>query len=178
MTKEQIKKLVVENTGIDIDNPIRKRPFVEARAIYYKLLKEYTLLSLAEIGDHVKKNHATVIHGIKNLDSWCKSDVTLKNKYLNSKIRLEILKENIKSDNLVLKKEINLADVEKIVDRYLNLKQKASKQTESNKELLEQVNCFFNILKNLTNKYNENERENRSLKRRFLYWKNKFKNNY
>ena len=77
-----------------------------------------------------------------------------------------------------LRKEINLADVEKIVDRYLNLKQKASKQTESNKELLEQVNCFFNILKNLTNKYNENERENRSLKRRFLYWKNKFKNNY
>ena len=93
MTKEQIKKLVIENTGIDIDNPVRKRAFVEARAIYYKLLREYTLLSLVEIGDYVKKNHATVIHGIKNLDSWCKLDVNLKNKYLNIRSGLDVLKE-------------------------------------------------------------------------------------
>ena len=143
MTKEQIKKLVIENTGIDIDNPVRKRPFVEARAIYYKLLREYTLLSLVEIGDYVKKNHATVIHGIKNLDSWCKLDVNLKNKYLNIRSGLDVLKENIELDN---------ADVEKIVDRYIKLKQKASKLIESNKELLEQV-------KNITNKYNEREKQ-------------------
>ncbi len=143
MTKEQIKKLVIENTGIDIDNPVRKRAFVEARAIYYKLLREYTLLSLVEIGDYVKKNHATVIHGIKNLDSWCKLDVNLKNKYLNIRSGLDVLKENIELDN---------ADVEKIVDRYIKLKQKASKLIESNKELLEQV-------KNITNKYNEREKQ-------------------
>ena len=143
MTKEQIKKLVIENTGIDIDNPVRKRPFVEARAIYYKLLREYTLLSLVEIGDYVKKNHATVIHGIKNLDSWCKLDINLKNKYLNIRSGLDVLKENIELDN---------ADVEKIVDRYIKLKQKASKLIESNKELLEQV-------KNITNKYNEREKQ-------------------
>jgi len=143
MTKEQIKKLVIENTGIDIDNPVRKRPFVEARAIYYKLLREYTLLSLVEIGDYVKKNHATVIHGIKNLDSWCKLDVNLKNKYLNIRSGLDVLKENIELDN---------ADVEKIVDRYIKLKQKASKLIESNKELLEQ-------LKDITNKYNEREKQ-------------------
>ena len=143
MTKEQIKKLVIENTGIDIDNPVRKRAFVEARAIYYKLLREYTLLSLVEIGDYVKKNHATVIHGIKNLDSWCKLDVNLKNKYLNIRSGLDVLKENIELDN---------ADVEKIVDRYIKLKQKASKLIESNKELLEQV-------KNITNKYNEMEKQ-------------------
>ena len=122
MNKEQIKKLVIENTGIDIDNPVRKRAFVEARAIYYKLLREYTLLSLVEIGDYVKKNHATVIHGIKNLDSWCKLDVNLKNKYLNIRSGLDVLKENIELDN---------ADVEKIVDRYIKLKQKASKLIES-----------------------------------------------
>ena len=143
MTKEQIKKLVIENTGIDIDNPVRKRAFVEARAIYYKLLREYTLLSLVEIGDYVKKNHATVIHGIKNLDSWCKLDVNLKNKYLNIRSGLDVLKENIELDN---------ADVEKIVDRYIKLKQKASKLIESNKELLEQ-------LKDITNKYNEREKQ-------------------
>tara|TARA_B100001559_G_scaffold225576_1_gene189551 strand:+ start:108 stop:569 length:462 start_codon:yes stop_codon:yes gene_type:complete len=143
MTKEQIKKLVIENTGIDIDNPVRKRSFVEARAIYYKLLREYTLLSLVEIGDYVKKNHATVIHGIKNLDSWCELDVNLKNKYLNIRSGLDVLKENIELDN---------ADIEKIVDRYIKLKQKASKLIESNKELLEQI-------KKLTNKYNEREKQ-------------------
>ena len=143
MTKEQIKKLVIENTGIDIDNPVRKRPFVEARAIYYKLLREYTLLSLVEIGDYVKKNHATVIHGLKNLDSWCKSDINLKNRYLNIRTGLDILKENIELEN---------ADIEKIVDKYIKLKQKASKLIESNKELLEQV-------KNITNKYNEREKQ-------------------
>ena len=143
MTKEQIKKLVIENTGIDIDNPVRKRAFVEARAIYYKLLREYTSLSLSEIGKYVKKDHTTVIHGIKNLNDWCDVDIGLKNKYLNIRSALDVIKENVKIDN---------ADVEKIVDRYIKLKQKASKLIESNKELLEQ-------LKDITNKYNEREKQ-------------------
>ena len=70
-------------------------------------------------------------------------DVNLKNKYLNNRSGLDVLKENIELDN---------ADVEKIVDRYIKLKQKASKLIESNKELLEQV-------KNITNKYNEREKQ-------------------
>lgn len=143
MTKEQIKKLVIENTGIDIDNPVRKRAFVEARAIYYKLLREYTSLSLSEIGNYVKKDHATVIHGIKNLNDWCDVDIGLKNKYLNIRSGLDVIKENVEIDN---------ADVEKIVDKYIKLKQKTSKLIESNKELLEQI-------KKLTNKYNEREKQ-------------------
>jgi len=69
-------------------------------------------------------------------------DVNLKNKYLNIRSGLDVLKENIELDN---------ADVEKIVDRYIKLKQKASKLIESNKELLEQV-------KDITNKYTEREK--------------------
>lgn len=44
----------------------RYRPLIEERSQWFYFLYRYTRLSLQEIGDMFGKNHATVIHSIKN----------------------------------------------------------------------------------------------------------------
>ena len=55
-------------TGLNIRKRTQKREYFLARAIYYKLAKEYTFCSLSKIGAEVGKDHATVLHGIKKFD--------------------------------------------------------------------------------------------------------------
>ena len=52
---------------LDIRNQTRKREYVEARAFYYELARKITIHSLAEIGKPLGKDHATVIHGLRNV---------------------------------------------------------------------------------------------------------------
>jgi len=75
---EKIKRLIKLEYGYDVNAPTRKREFVEARAMYYTILKEFTNLTLAGIARTVNKNHATILHGLKNFKYWTKQ-----NKYLN-----------------------------------------------------------------------------------------------
>ena len=65
MKLQKIKELVENNTNISIVTKNRKREIVYARSIYYKLCKEHTRESLSTIGKTVKRDHATVLHGIK-----------------------------------------------------------------------------------------------------------------
>jgi hypothetical protein len=55
------------NTFLDIK--CRRRENVYARAIYYKLAKEFTIEPLHKIGKEVKRNHATVVNGLKVFDN-------------------------------------------------------------------------------------------------------------
>ncbi|MHA1916274.1 MAG: helix-turn-helix domain-containing protein [Promethearchaeota archaeon] len=48
----------------------RKREIVVARQIAMKLMRIHTALSLQAIGDFFNKDHATVLHGSKNVDNW------------------------------------------------------------------------------------------------------------
>lgn len=59
---------VSEKTGIPLSrlkNGDRKREVVDARFVYYRRAKEKTRHSLVEIGKLVHKDHATVLHGIR-----------------------------------------------------------------------------------------------------------------
>ena len=67
MNTKTIKSLVEERTNINLLNPTRKRNAVYARAIYFKLCKQLTTLTLKEIGLTLGKDHATVLHSIKNI---------------------------------------------------------------------------------------------------------------
>jgi hypothetical protein len=67
MTTEKIKQLVEEELGYNIDVKSRKRKIVYGRAIYFKICKDRTNLSLYEIGQTLNLNHATVIHSLKNV---------------------------------------------------------------------------------------------------------------
>lgn len=64
---QEIRSYVEGCLNVDLSFRTRKRDAVYARAVYFKLCKEYTKLSLADIGASVNVDHATVLHGIKNV---------------------------------------------------------------------------------------------------------------
>jgi hypothetical protein len=153
MTKEQIKNIVEKHTKLKITNPTRKRQYVEARSIYYKLLREYTRLTLSEIGKYVKKHHATVLHGINALDFLSKKDVILKNKYLNIKAGLDILQENLELENVTV--EAERAEDKSVIIKYMKLKNKHTTVVKVNTELINELNI-------LTERYDKRERHFRT----------------
>ena len=84
MIKEEIKNKILNTiqkvTGVDITTKTRKYEFIEARMIYYKLLRDRGY-SLQEIGDTLDKNHATVLHGINVFNDIKDYDKDLREKY-------------------------------------------------------------------------------------------------
>ena len=68
MTLELIKETVERMTEQKIDRQCRDREVVYARAMYFKLAKQYTNYPLNKIGKIVYRHHASVIHGIKLFD--------------------------------------------------------------------------------------------------------------
>ena len=67
MTSENIKKLVERELGYNIGGKTRARQVVYGRAIYFKICKDRTNLSLQEIGETLNLHHATVLHSIRNI---------------------------------------------------------------------------------------------------------------
>jgi len=141
MTKEIINEIVDQYFELKINTPTRKRPYIEARAVYYKLCREFTNLTLENIGWDFGKNHATVLNGIRQLDNWMNHDSRIKNNYkiLKSKIF------NIEQEEEVI--EIN----EGLVLRYATLKQQVKNLQEANQELCKQ-------LQEITEKHNRREK--------------------
>ena len=65
MKIEEIRILVERELELDLSHPSRLRARVYARAVYFKLCRQYTFESLNDIGMSVGRDHATVLHGIK-----------------------------------------------------------------------------------------------------------------
>ena len=83
MKANRLKNIIELETGINVDIVSRKRNFVEARALYYKLLRDVLGMTLQSIADTVKKNHATVLHSINNFDILLRYDEDMKKSYSN-----------------------------------------------------------------------------------------------
>jgi hypothetical protein len=72
MQLEDILRDVSNKAGVhiaDLKGTSRKREFSEARQIFYKRARMLTKETLKNIGKTVNKDHATVLHGIKLVDS-------------------------------------------------------------------------------------------------------------
>jgi hypothetical protein len=61
--------------GFTLSDKSRKRPVVEARMMYAKLMKRHSNCSLSEIGKAISKDHATIIHYLNNFQWFKKGDV-------------------------------------------------------------------------------------------------------
>lgn len=131
---KKIKELVKQEYGYDVDSPTRKREVVEARAMFYSILKNFSNLTLAAIARTVDKNHATVLHGLKNFEQWRKQ-----NKYLNFAFK-----------NVVYKLEA-LDDVENYID-VMELRRELLQAKMDLYELnskKEKINFMYELLKDL-----------------------------
>ena len=61
----QIRKIVEDNVNFDLSIDGRKRKESDARALFYKLCREYTNDTYETIGEELNRDHTTVIHGVK-----------------------------------------------------------------------------------------------------------------
>ena len=103
---EKIKELVLQQTNINVNDTARTREQVEARSLYYTLVKEIApKTTLKQLGDSVKKNHATVIYSLNSWDMIAKYNPTL-NMY--KKRILKMFDKEIDVDDIsILKKQNN-----------------------------------------------------------------------
>ncbi len=65
-TTQEIKKAIEQRTGLKLDSKSRRRELVYCRAIYFKLCRENTELSLSEISDTLGMSHCNVIYSLRN----------------------------------------------------------------------------------------------------------------
>ena len=131
MNKETIKEIVENYFEISISRNTRKRQYVEARAIYFKLCREFTQLSLEQIGESVNRDHASVLHGVKSINTWVQVDKRMKNSM--HILRNKIINYQIEKDETV---ELN----ESIVLKYIQLKE----QVKWQEEMIQKLNTDLN----------------------------------
>ena len=78
-------KTIVNNVfGIDLDRKIKKRPFVNSRIVYSKILKDrgYAYVTIAK---SLKKDHSTIIYYIDSFTSIMQQDSVFANNYIMCK---------------------------------------------------------------------------------------------
>lgn len=69
---ERVRQHIITELGVDVFISTRERYNVEARCLYYTILKELTpKQSLEKIGRSINKDHATVIYGLGQYESFC-----------------------------------------------------------------------------------------------------------
>jgi len=105
MNKEMIREFVEDYYGLVISVRTRKQETIKARFMYYKLVRSNTKLSLDAIAKSLGYDHASVMHGVKQMNSWIATDRMIKNDYrvLQNKINnVNNIAEDIEEDTTAL----------------------------------------------------------------------------
>jgi hypothetical protein len=89
MSATLIKEIVEQHYKLNITTKTRKREYVEARAIYFYLTRQYTRMSLSSIGKTMGRDHSTVLHFERLMPHWLKHDIQLKEDYKSINKRVQ-----------------------------------------------------------------------------------------
>ena len=79
---ELLKHIIKEQLKKDVDRVNRDRLLIEARFIYFHILREDEQMVYQKIGDTVGMNHASVLHGCQKVKFWLETDHEFRDKYL------------------------------------------------------------------------------------------------
>jgi len=116
---DAIKNIVNTYYNIEVNSKLKTDQLVKARAICYKILKEECHMSYTFIGFSFNKNHATIIHAIKEIKWMFKSDKQMERDYHNIKaLWLEEATDYVELKPTELKKQLNLLQEQ---NKMLNL---------------------------------------------------------
>lgn len=124
---QRIRETVENQTGVDLHIKTRKRESVQARRMYYKILKKQTKMSLSAIGKTLKlrQDHATVLNQINKFDIDYQQDKAFALKF--------------RSIMNVLNGVIEISEEEQLKDKNLELNVKINELLEEIKVLKEEV---------------------------------------
>ena len=116
MTHENIKETIEEQLNVNLNSRNRKRHFTYARAIYFKLCRDYTALTLSELAESVSiKNHATVLNAI-NITMY---GVEYEKKYWNFYKKLDCeLGKKPTAEQEVKQLKIKVKELEQVIEAY------------------------------------------------------------
>lgn len=139
MKLKYFKDIIQRHLNIDLKNPSRKFEFIFARSCYYYLCRKFTKSSYAKISKSVNKNHATVMHGLKELPYILKQ-----RKDLNNAFNL-IVKEadhnyiyentNMNIDQLVMEYNFALLKTGELENKLIKQHKKLKTLRAENKEM-------------------------------------------
>jgi len=136
---EKYKEIVERHTQLKIDKLTRQYDYIFARACYYYLCRKFGEMSFAKIGESVNKNHATVMHSIRELPYIIKHDLVkskLYNKIIKEAERDYVENKNGKSiEKLVTDHNFYLMQCEHLKSRLEILEKKYKKILDENEEM-------------------------------------------
>lgn len=128
---KKLKRIIKNQTGIDIEKVSRKREVVIARKVYFKLLTETTKLSYTTMASSVHQTHATVLHALRNFDYDYKTDVSLKELYKNVR-SLYVDGININTPDALLQQNLILEETVINLKKQLDEVRNELKEARSN----------------------------------------------
>lgn len=149
MDTKIIKKIIHDTLEYDLNdeekNKRRIREHVDVRRMYFGLCREYTPLSLAEIGKSIKpkKDHATVLYNVRELEDLMFIDRKLRIKYDNLRSRVEFIKSQVNESEI---------DFFTALNRLQVMEEKNMRLVKENAELLNQIDQLNGKIKR-QNKY-------------------------
>lgn len=129
----KIKKLVEADLGLDdISKKTRRRDYVFARFLYYKVARDISKSSLSNIGKVVKRDHATALYGISKFDDLV--DYNKEFKYLKDSYHtVSFQASEYITDNLVDLSSI-LDSIDKLQDDLESIKNAVIKLVHEDKQ--------------------------------------------
>lgn len=81
MELQKIIEIVNDFFDVDIRTKKRTREIVMIRAAYYYIAREKTKYSMEKIAKEIGRNHATVLHSLKNFENWLIYEPEYKQKF-------------------------------------------------------------------------------------------------
>jgi hypothetical protein len=167
---ERLKEIILKETDIDVSKNSRKHNIIEARALYFYLVKHFKpKMTLQEIAESVNKNHATVIHSLNNYEMYEKFNRDLRslrniiinqmdeenvlNTEDNEELRLELKKKNLRVSELEIQLEesnLRLNKLEKagyeykIIEQLNNLLNQ-TKDTEHHNVMIIRLEAIYDM---------------------------------
>lgn len=155
--ENKIKELILKELRIDISEQSRKREIIEARALYFYLVRKiYTKRSLQSIAADFDMNHATVVHALKNFPMYenyntkildCKNLIL---HLLGGEVEQEMTEEDkFKKKLHDLEQELNKPRYKyKIIENLNNLLE-ATKGTEQHELITLRLEAFYTMNKTI-----------------------------
>lgn len=132
---DELKKIVNDIFLVDIEVKDSKRGVVDARKVYSKILRD-SRYSYELIGETINKNHATIIHYVKNIEYLLTYDKILRDKYVACK-------------NIFIKKRKSIKEqTEKDVDIYVTVVRLTNELQEAIASKDKILNDFVDYIEN------------------------------
>ena len=155
---EVLKYIIKQSLKKDINIVGRQHDLIEARFIYFHILRNVEKMRYQKIGNTLGMNHASVLHGCKKADHWIELEFNFKDKYLTilaiysrevygEEAEAEVLKRKqpIKPPELYIR--ANETKQVKLNDSYAKLHILIDKTPEDKADdLLTRVEAIYNMM--------------------------------